>query len=477
MKRCPAPIGAWIVVLAALLLPSRLEAQTGDAWVLRPGVLRLSIGGAVNSFEQRFGPGGERAAIAAPLQQPLDASAFAPLRTLSGQLGAFFEATAGGGAPLPVPIDSETLTLGTPDVGVVESLVRAPLRLSLGVAPRVEIGVGGSVERSERLLQRLTLSGGTVGRNPDPSANASRLAQLGEQWAELGGSALLPTAGSALGAEIQRRLAAAGAPALSLPQAAADSALLQSLLVNPFGLGPLDSRVGPWRAGDTEVFARVLVLSSFGTAPFPTDSSGIAYRIAVRGAARLPTGTHSASNQILQLEDDVGRSGVALGVDGDLFAGQRFWTTVGARYAVIRGGEVPLRPVPYSRPLESIAEVTPVTVDPGDELEVRVAPRLRLAEAVAVGLDYQMLWLGATTFAHPDADVASLQREGGAMHRLGVGIRYTTLPTWQRGTGGIGTEMGISYVRTLAGPEGVPAGGMVTISASVLGHLWGGSAP
>jgi hypothetical protein len=463
-----APPGVASAVLL-LIVAARASAQTPDAYVLAPGQLRLSGGGAYESYDSRFSASGS-VPLGEALSQPLVAASFAPLAGLEGRLTDFWVASGASSPP-----DLSSLTLGTPRVLLGESAARVPLGLALGVLPRVELGGRLWLVQNERLLQGLTLTGGTVGENPDPAGNAALLAPFGAEAEALGGFLLLPTAGSVAAEVLQARVSAlTGGGTLSLPEAAADTALLQELLRSDYGVD-LRSGRGEWRPAAAEASAKVLLLSSFGTAPTPPDSSAAAhYRIAATARLRLPVGDGPDSVEIAPREDRIRRAGAGAALIGDLFAG-RFWATV--RLAATRsGGTSTLRRLsPLEAPLAS-ADVAEVTVRPGDVVELTVAPRVRLASELSLGVDYSLAMVGETRVesASVGAEPAPLTLDAGTAQRLGLSLRYSMLPDWWAGGFRVPAEVELRIARLLSGPEGWPEARSASVTVRLYPRLWGG---
>lgn len=460
---------ACAAAVAALLAASVAEvsAQQDPAWVLPAGAVRLEIGGAYTSWDARFGASG-REPLGAALSRPLTVETFAPLRPLQGQLTRVLQQTAGVPGASSVPVTEETLTLGAPAVAVFQSSIRAPLRVAVGVAPRVELGAHLPLVRGERLVQGFALSGATVGINPDPSGNARVLAALGADAAALGGLRLLPTDSSRLGRELQRRVLARTGRTLSLPNST-NAGALQRLLVEDFGADSLLSRRGQWALGDVELEARVQLLDPFGGRAYPERLEGTAWRAAASLGVRLPTGAAPDSASLFPLLREVGIAGYAGGVQADLFAGSRFWGTGLVRYTALLPAERVARLADPGLPLATTEPPRRVRWDPGDVVEAALYPRYRLTEEIALGASYQLAWLGAgsTSAAQAEEEVATLQEPGGLLQRVGAEIRYTTLPAFAAARTPVPLEVALGWHWSLAGPEAVAAERVVRITASL----------
>lgn len=461
-----------LCALTLALSPLPLMAQETDAFVAPPGLARLRVGAEFSRFDSRFAPGSGTEPLTGDLLAPLTSGTFAALRPLETELNRFFAAGGGG-----VTADPQSLRLGTPDLEAAANVRTVPFAASLGVLPRLEVGLSVPLLREEVLFTRFGLSGGTVGLNPAPAENAARLAQLGDEWRSLGGSPLLPTGGSALGRELQRLLQVrAPGQSLSLPDSALGAAQLSPLLVGQLGVQPLESRLSPWRIGDAEVSGRFQLLNTAGPAPLPTDTTGFRYRAALTLSARLPTGSEADSVYLLSFFPDVGHSGAGVGVDGDLFFGRRLWTTLSLRYAMRGEVEVTRRVVDPREPLASSAAARAVRWSPGSELELSVAPRYRLTEAIALGAQYGLGRQGAATFRIDGGDEGAgiLDVAGGLAHTAGVAVRYTTLPAYWSGARLVPLEVSLGYRATLAAPARRARASAVLLQATLFHSLFGG---
>jgi hypothetical protein len=464
-----------IVLLStmAFFLPGRAAAQVraSDSYVARPGQLRLQAGAEYTGYDHRYGTDGSEP-LAGPLLQSLTASTYAPLQPLSSGLAAFFAATAGEPGATPVMVDDSTLTLGAPHLSLFESVTRMPISLSLGVLPRVELGVSVPILRGQQTLQRFVLADGTVGANPAADANAALLAGISAEWEALGSGGLLPTAESALGTELQARVRAlTGGETLQLPSAAADTALFQQQLVTSFGVPPVRSRVDRPRMGDAEVFARLRLLSTFGEGAVPPrEARGAHLRSTLLLGVRLPTGMKPDTVELFAYPYDIGLSGYSAGLLSDLFVGRRVRTTVGASFASYSGADVVRLFAPSATPLATGGPPVGARFTPGSALEVRVAPQLQLVEGIFVGVEYDWARVGASRL---ESGGVALETAGGSGQRLGFGLRYSTLPAYEEGRTKVPMEIDLRYQRSLAGPEGAPDTGYTTIQVQLLPRLWG----
>jgi hypothetical protein len=470
-----AAAAAFTLLLLTLPRGAAAQVDASDSYVLRSGQIRLRAGMQYAGYDERFGPNG-REPLAAPLLQPLTPLTFAPLRPLSAGLADFFTAT--GSQPGAGPFSLEAapdLDLGTPDLRLFESVVSAPLELSVGVLPRVEIGVSVPLLRGEQMLERFTITGGNVGANPNAAANAALLGRIGAQWEALGRSTFLPTDSSVIGKALQARVRGlTGGESLQLPTEPGDTALFQSQLLSAYGVPGLRSRVDRLRPGDAQILGRVLLFSNFGAVPVPGDSArGTHFRSALLLGLRLPTGVAPDTVELLPIRYGVGLSGYSAGVVSDLFVGSRFWATLGVSYTSFGTSDETRLFSPPETPLSSLGPPVGVRLTPGSELQVRAAPRFRLAEAISLGAEYELDRTGATRLEGGGAAGESFELAGGTGQRLGAGLRYSTLPAAEEGRSLFPLEIELRYQRLITGAGGAPAAGYAVAEFRLMPRLWG----
>src|SRR5690606_29314879 len=136
----------------------------------------------------RYDAAGEKAPLGSELSVSLTPEQYPALQPLATSLTALFEGTGG----LPSDAAPGALSLGDLDLGARGSRSSAAARLSIGIAPRLEIGARLPLGRADRLVYRQRLEGGTLGVNPDRTGNQAILDAIG--WGEVGESVFLPLA-------------------------------------------------------------------------------------------------------------------------------------------------------------------------------------------------------------------------------------------------------------------------------------------
>ena len=468
--------GALCATLLVLAAAPGASAQSHGAMVLPPGSVRLSGGGEYASFDALFGASG-KTGVGESIRGPLVTSAFPALSPLYENLGGFLASTAGRPGAGAIVLDPDDLSLGEVDAALFMSRVHVPMRIEAGIFRRVQVGVQLPLVRGRQLVERLGITGATVGANPDAAGNANLLARLGGNGRTLGGLSLLPTAESPAGRELQNRVRAATGDTLTLPHAdSVRGTVLQSLLADAYGVEGLASSAELWRAGDLEIDLRVSLLDGLRGAAYPDSTSrGLAIRAAAFGGVRLPTGIGSDTVTLFGRDPDVGLSGYELGAGADLFFGARRSITVTLRQITLTSGDVLRRVAPLDAPLSTLAPASELRWNPGDTLQLRIAPQYRLADPIVAGIEYELQRATGGSYDAPAGTEGAelLATSGGTSHRIGAGVRFTSLPAFGRRESGIPLEVSLSWARLLAGPEGMAAESRVQLEGSLYVALWG----
>lgn len=462
------PSAACAVLALGAFLPTAAMAQSADAFVLPFGTLRFGVEASHINYDSRYDAAGDEVPFGSEFNVGLTPLQYPVLQPLAGSLTELFE-TSGG---IPDGADPDALSLGELDIGARGSRTSTAARISIGIAPRLEIGARLPLGRADRLVYRQRLEGGTLGVNPDPTGNQAILDGIG--WGGLGESVLLPLADSPTGIALQDRVAALTGETLQLPEEPAENEALNTLLLEQYGFNPLASRLEQWRIGDLELDARALVISTFGNAPTPPEPRGIHLRIAALAGLRLPTGTGSDTVDLFYTPPPERLSSFSAGAAGDLFIGHLFWISGTVRQRWGRESEITRRLAPWDAPLRAEAvDPVAVTISPGDVTELRITPRLRLAEAIAFNVDYGVQRVGDTNFeVDGEGDASVLDLAGGTVQQIGAGIRYTSVPAQRLGRAWLPADVSLQYHRTLTGAPGTMGGGRFVVSASVVPRIW-----
>lgn len=438
--------------LAGVMLLSTGAAAQAGAWVLPPGTARIGVESEFSHWRGELGP--------------LPASGLVPLPELRSQLEEFM-AASGGGA-----VDPDQLTLGEAALSIRSDSRRVPLTLAVGVLPRVEIGVSLPVHRAEVQVSRFLLADALLGANPDADANAAAFAALGPQFEALGRARFLPLAGSPLGIELASRLAG-GENELVLPTTPVADSLLNLALAEQLGIVPLRTHQSPWLAGDAEVTLRVRLLSSMGAAPLPTGESAIDYRLTGQAGVRLPTGSGPDSLLLHHASPEVGLTGWSGGLTGDLFIGRLGSVSGLVSYSSTGDTRIPRREALPAEPLDPSAPTRPSGWSPASEMRVRLSPRIRLARAISLGLDYEMLRLGDGSSGAPATGPDLLEVPGGTFQRMGASVRFTAVPAAVAGADVLPLEGLIAYSSGVSGPGEYAPVTSLRIRVRLFQRLWG----
>ena len=242
------------------------------------------------------------------------------------------------------------------------------------------------------------------------------------------------------------------------------AAATPGLLQGPIG-GGLDSirTTERFGLGDMALGAQFLVFDRFhrdSTRPPRLQS-----RLAVAGTVRLPTSRPDSAQSLLDIATGDG-AGVTLRTAWDVIVG-RLGGTVAARYAksFSRTVQAPLYGDPEAAfPYPLFVERTRTA---GDVLGIDLTPRFLVSESLALNGHYGLERIGAATYGGVASDVVDpcvncgagpiLVRSGSARtaQRVGLGIRYSTVDTYQRGRARYPIEVSFAHLETVTGDAGL----------------------
>ncbi len=446
------------LLAVGLILPA--GAQERDARVLDPGRLSLRVGGDATYATSDFVSGGTEP-FHGGYAGPLTPTTFAPLAGFASNLGGFFAATEGlsGGGPT----DPADVIAGTLGVEIGWNARAIPVALGVGVFPRVELTVDMAVYRNERYTRRYDISGGNVGINPDVVGNGELLESISPDFVGLGGSTIMPVAGSPIGLELQHRVRTLTGSELALPEAP----LTGGNLATAFGMEPLPSLLTPWRPADLEIGARVAVLQTFGGIHPVAD--GLQYRVAATAALRLPTGERSQEDVLLDRGPDVGFQAVGGGLAADLFVGDRFWISAGAGMNRFGTADVLVAVVPPGGPLAGDVETVVASRERGSEIDLWATPRVRLTREISVGASVRSEHWGEDRYTI-DQDIVT---PGRSRRSLGISLRYSTLARVEEGDALPAIDVALGYSGAFSGSAGLPVTRRAYVQVSYLPRLWG----
>jgi hypothetical protein len=419
-----------LALLAALLTATPLAAQQvwESARVLPLGVFSLRAAGVQIYATQRFTAEGRGPLPHPALPTSADLLVGAP--ALRADLASLFEELelSHGQPPPPAAADPALLTTGEFGARTIHDRRTAPIELSVGVLPRVQLTARVPLVREMSHPHEGRFAGGTLGTNPAPAQNRQVLEAFG--FGDLGGGAVLPLAGSPAGEALAARVAAAGGGELQLPQHPFTFTAYRALLAQSGGELDFEHVDSDWRGAAIEGGARVLLLARDAA---PADAPA---RFGYRLAAEASVLRQLVAAPEPYLETAVGAgmrqtNGAAGALLLDLlFAGR------GELHAVVRSG----------------------TREEGRWSEATLAPRARFAGALSLGGVYSFVRGGS----------GDPSDGGGSLHLVGGGLAYSTLGAARENRRILPVEAALLYRAAVAGEAGSP----VVRSLSVEGRIF-----
>jgi hypothetical protein len=465
-------LGAALLVLSALA--STAFAQQPATHVAPPGVMRFGVGGIGAFADARFGSavpadsagGSGRTPLSVPVAAVLVDSTYAPLSSLQQTLNTFFAATDSvAGAPFRASAETLRLTASAVRARAEERVV--PFELELGLLPRISVVARGSVVRDDLRAGRLAVSGGTVGVNPDRAYNIRLMTSLrdslGAGAVAVGGSALLPVAGSPAGEALQARVRAAAGDGreLRLPAGpAAEVALEGFAAADQFSVGPFSPDSMRWSAGDSEVGARVQLLD--------VGARRTGVRAVAEGGARLATGQAPGAAYLVFPVPERGMSGAFARLAADLLLSPSVQLSAAAGWERLGGVTLERRVWSTEPGADGLPTFTLDTLrwEPGSRVTLAVAPTLRPVEEIGIFARY-----GYVQRQGESLGGVGLARSA---QQWGAGVEFSTLRPYAAGRTPVPFTASIAYRQTFAGSGGEPAARALELRGSLYLRLWGG---
>jgi hypothetical protein len=463
-----------LLVLAATAAPSRALAQEAEAWVLPRGLLELSGGGLFSNYDSRLGfgdgpLGSEFAGVLQAATERVTGAAEASARTRLADLFA--------GTTDPDPASSAlpaSLAVGRVALRLTGDERTVPFTVRYGLSDRLTLSLLIPVERRGTSVSGPYLTGGTLGFNPAPAANAAILGDLG--FGDLGGGLLLPVAGTPQAVELQARLRAISpADTLRLPANAVSVAELLAndvtapLLTDPeaAGFGLVSAR-RPYHLGDLQLGARFLLLRGPAGWPFPDSVRGRSLRTSVGARVRLPTG-RSGTRFFAEIPPRGGHFGAGVDVLNDVFLSSRWYVNASASVDVLFPADVPRLAFSADDPFPADSAQRIVRSAPGPRLSASITPRWRLTDEISFSGEYALLAQRRREYTGEEGLLYSpLEwRTGGSMHALGVGARYSSLQAYARGRARLPFEITLTVSRAVAGGGAAPDAAMVRLTGRI----------
>lgn len=315
------------------------------------------------------------------------------------------------------------------------------------------------------------------------------------------GDAFFPLSGTDAGRAVEARVddfrarleaygqaATFGAPPLSTTPL--DNAGFEAIVTDPaYGVvgAPLIPVVGTWGMGDVELSVAARLLERRGD-PGATDP-GLRYQVGGEATLRLGTGIQ-ADPDVFQSLPSGGRPGLGLRVFGSALAGRwglRAHAALGLRQTV----DAVRRVAEPDVILAPVAARTPVRWTPGKTVDLYAAPRFHLSEGLALTVPYRFLRKASDRYTLPDGstgppagapagtpDVTVLEEETSVtLHRIGVGVVYSTLPAFRRDQSSYPIELRATWLTSFAGSGGrTPVLNSVAVTFRLYLSFWGGGA-
>lgn len=259
-------------------------------------------------------------------------------------------------------------------------------------------------------------------------------------------------------------ITASGVVAANAPLTTHD---IQNIVRDPaFGIrSDSIATISRWEMGDIELQAKFMLFESLKSStamPIDNELRGFNARISIGGMFRIPTGKSELPDRIFDASGSVNALGVGVRGYTDVFWGDRFWSSIIARYdanftskTVRRISDDPddiLLPF-YRRAM--------VDRKPGNVMQLEITPRFVLNDFVAISTQYLFLnkqkdqYSGASFVIDP-ADSTGGQtitvnpatlglQTGFSEHRIGGGITFSNLKSVARKEARVPFE--VSYFR------------------------------
>jgi hypothetical protein len=465
-----------LLVLTAAAVPARASAQDAEAWVLPRGLLEVSASGLFSSYDTRLGFGDPAlgSEFVPPLQGIANALTDPAQAAVRSGLADLF-ATLPDPDPASTALPSE-LTVGTVGLRVTSDQRTVPFTFRYGLSDRLTVSLTVPMERRGTSVLGPYLAGGTLGINPNPTANAAVLADVDARFGALGSGLLLPVSGTPAAVELQARLRAlAAADTLFLPTAAVSpAALLEANAADSLtaeeraGLGLASSR-RPYYPGDVQVGARFLLRRGPAGWPFPDSVTGRSLRTSVGARLRLPTG-RSDARTFGEIPPMNGHFGAGVDVLNDVFLSSRWYVNASATLDVLLPTDVQRLAFSATRPFPADSAVRTVRRAPGPRLAISITPRWRLTDEMSFAAEYALLAQGRVSYSGGGEGFLSTPLEpatGGSLHAVGIGARYSSLQAFARGRARLPFEVTLSVSQPVVGGGAAPQTAQLRITGRV----------
>jgi hypothetical protein len=223
----------------------------------------------------------------------------------------------------------------------------------------------------------------------------------------------------------------------------------------------------PYHLGDIQLGARFLLISGPPGWPHPDTIVRRSLRTSVGVRLRLPTGSGDTR---VATEVPPGGGHLGLGVDvlNDVFLTRRWYVNVSASGDWLLSADVLRQAFTEEQPFPVDSTLNTVRRSPGPRLAFSVTPRWRLTDEISFHGEYGMLAQARTRYESADSLLPSVfdWRTGGAMHTLGLGIRYSSLQAFARGRARVPFELTLSASEAVLGTVQAPDAFSVRLPAA-----------
>ena len=515
-----------VASLVAAGIPSGIEAQGIEAQgtvdpLLPAGRFRLEINALFQFADRRFGERFEGGALVREEEllgfdfsdDEVGTRVFPTLEALEAGLE-----TATGSPVAP-------LVLGAAEMVMTQDAVWVPIRVDLGVFDWLTVGgLAPLSRRRTELAMSFREDGANVGLTPteltgtflgdlrtaesDLTARIQLLCSAGPASPECttasdlltesqefeqairgaySSHGVFPLDGSLTGVALQSRLStllaayqSAGVTsfptAIPLATAVLSEADYLSLVTTPaYGVGgfPVESWLSRWVFGDVELYANARLLASGRSRDDAESAPRISYLLGVGALVRLGTGQTDHPDNFFDTGSGDGQTDLEASVFGSLSGGR--WTVHGdARYGIQHSTLVLRRVASPDRafPGESTRQIVRWT--PGKYWQVRLAPRFRINDELALTLDLRRYSKASDAYEPgPAGSTAGLDPEileletGRTIFEAGGGVVFSTVQS------GRPMEARFTYRRAVSGSGGrTPKIFHLEFGLRIFGSLW-----
>jgi hypothetical protein len=340
-----------------------------------------------------------------------------------------------------------------------------PFNVRYGLTRRLTVFATVPLERSGTVVFGPYFAGATLGLNPDTLGNRAVLTTLDARYAALGGGLLLPVAGSPDAIELQSRLRETEeGDTLQLPTRPLN---FEEILARPglraqltdaeaAALGIVSTRRA-YHLGDIQLGARFLLIAGPRGWPYPDSIVRRSLRTSVGVRLRLPTGSGD-TRLATELPPGGGHLGVGVDVLNDVFLSRRWYVNVSASGDWLLPADVQRQSFTAGMPFPVDTTLHTLRRSPGPRLAFSVTPRWRLTDEISFNGEYALLAQARTRYESADSVLPSdfEWRTGGAMHALGLGLRYSSLQAFARGRAAVPFELTLSASQAVVGTVQAP---------------------